>query len=340
MVKIKIFRWCERATVATMDSHKSDKKESKEQNMDVEPQSAGGKNADADDDGNEDEAKEEDQVSGDQEEEDSNKEEEDNEEEEEEEEDNEEEEEEEDNEEEEEEHFTKLVKYKSRNTDEAALIKALGKFDSRPMSFCVHGLLTEIPSPGLCLGNNFEFFTPVKAEVLPQIVASNVMEDAPFGKGKNTVLDPKVRSTLQASPNKCTFLNPAWDPFVQSIAERCAKEMGVLYRVRASLHKLLVYRPRDHFDQHRDAVHEPRMFGTLIVQLPCTYTGGKLAVEHAGAKVEIDDAAVAGFQLSYAAFFADCQHTVYAVESGLRVVLVYNNQTSQAALEHASNPRP
>ena len=165
--------------------------------MDVVPQSTGGKAADADDGGDGDEVKEEYQASEDQDEE-------------------------EDDYYKDEEHFTKLVKYKLRNTDEAALIKALGKFNSRPRSFCVHGLFTDMPLPGLRLGDNFDLCTPVKAEVLPQIVASNVMEDAPFGQGENTVLDPKVRSTLQASPNKCTFLNPAWDPFVQSIAERCA----------------------------------------------------------------------------------------------------------------------
>ena len=124
--------------------------------------------------------------------------------------------------------------------------------------------------------------------------------------------------------------------------------------MEARLYKLLVYEAGGHFKSHRDTEKEPGMFGTLLVQLPVEggHTGGQLSIRHLGRKESWDTAAPpaaetkakggrksaggkasgsqsgsAGKQapaLQYAAFYADCEHELHTVESGLRVVLAYN----------------
>jgi hypothetical protein len=65
-------------------------------------------------------------------------------------------------------------------------------------------------------------------------------------------------------------------------------------------------------------------FGTLVPTLPSTYRGGALQIRHAGREVTLDTKATDPSELSYAAFYADCQHEVLPVLQGNRVCLIYN----------------
>lgn len=66
------------------------------------------------------------------------------------------------------------------------------------------------------------------------------------------------------------------------------------------------------------------MFGTLVVTLPSIYRGGALRVRHAGREVTLDTHAADPSELSYVAFYADCEHEALPVREGNRVCLVYN----------------
>ena len=67
------------------------------------------------------------------------------------------------------------------------------------------------------------------------------------------------------------------------------------------------------------------MFGTLVIQLPSNYTGGKLIVYHQGKKSEFDYSGLDCCSNSYfTAFYADCQHEVKKVTEGYRLCLIYN----------------
>ncbi len=52
--------------------------------------------------------------------------------------------------------------------------------------------------------------------------------------------------------------------------------------VKATCYKLLLYEEGDFFLPHRDTEKEQGMFGTLVLQLPSSYTGGALVVRHEG----------------------------------------------------------
>ena len=66
------------------------------------------------------------------------------------------------------------------------------------------------------------------------------------------------------------------------------------------------------------------MFGTLVVTLPSTYRGGALRIRHAGREVTVETGATDPSEISFAAFYADCEHEVLPVREGNRVCLVYN----------------
>ena len=67
------------------------------------------------------------------------------------------------------------------------------------------------------------------------------------------------------------------------------------------------------------------MFGTLIIQLPSNYTGGKLIVYHQGKKSEFDYSGPDCHSNCYfTSFYADCQHEVEEVTEGYRLCLIYN----------------
>src|SRR5262249_24113050 len=63
---------------------------------------------------------------------------------------------------------------------------------------------------------------------------------------------------------------------------------------------------------------------TLIVTLPSAFRGGALRICHAGRNVTLDTKAADPSELSYVAFYADCEHEALPVQEGNRVCLVYN----------------
>jgi hypothetical protein len=66
------------------------------------------------------------------------------------------------------------------------------------------------------------------------------------------------------------------------------------------------------------------MFGTLVVGLPSGHRGGELVIRHAGREVMLDMSRAETSELSFAAFYADCEHEVRPIAQGHRVCLVYN----------------
>lgn len=60
------------------------------------------------------------------------------------------------------------------------------------------------------------------------------------------------------------------------------------------------------------------MFGTLVVYLPAAYSGGQLLVYHRGDSQRFGSGELPPDVVSYAAFYADCEHEVKRVTSGYR----------------------
>lgn len=195
-------------------------------------------------------------------------------------------------------------------------LKGSGKFASTStMDFVFPGL--EVEGAG-------EIAFPVN-EIQAQALIQSAHK-APFGKGRQTLYDDKVRSAWEIDAGKISFNNPAWKKVMDKIVANIRIDLGLEdYAIAAHPYKLLIYEKGDFFLPHKDSEKEKGMFGTLIIGLPSKYTGGELVVHFEGVKETADFAQSADpYALNYAAFYADCDHEVKPLGSGYRVCLVYN----------------
>lgn len=194
-----------------------------------------------------------------------------------------------------------------------------------------------------------EYLSLPLTEHLAKRVIEKYASKCPFGRGTETLYDDQVRQCYQLDPSQFRITNPQWDALLQNLLEnQIQKDLGIdtnSVSIGSSLYKMLLYEPGGHFDRHRDTEKEERMFGTLIIQLPCEYQGGALTVSHAHREKTFDFSRHAPIQCFFAAFYADCVHQLQAVTSGYRLCLVYNlifepkRQSSSASADQFV-PRP
>lgn len=217
-------------------------------------------------------------------------------------------------------------------------------------------------------------FIGVEEDGLPTLVPSTqeawtverlvaLSEEASFGKGNQTVMDPNVRRTLEIhpSPDKCSVVWPGLD----AVLSRASKALMQGRRLSGSLYKILVYREGDFFDWHWDAKHSNDHVLTLSVDLGIIggqdCQGGELIFRSDAEKVRQDNdehddndedegthdaqssEALNGEEEekegalpkiiaswtssgkgSFACWFASQPHAVTKVTSGFRVVAIYN----------------
>jgi hypothetical protein len=192
----------------------------------------------------------------------------------------------------------------------------------RPGDFYVSGSLAA-PLPRLDIEGVGTISFP-----LPELQARDIIrqaELAPYGKGEQTLVDPKVRKVWQIAPSKIRLSGAAWRATFENILAQVVQGLGCQQApVTAELYKLLLYDTGGFFVSHRDTEKTGGMFGTLVVVLPSLHSGGELVIRHAGREVSLDLATKDVSQLNYAAFYADCEHEVRPIREGNRLCLIYN----------------
>ena len=167
---------------------------------------------------------------------------------------------------------------------------------------------------------------PISLPLLPaqaeQLIA--VAEQAPYGRGAETLVDTAVRRTWQIAADRIRLCGRQWEHDLGEIVRRTAVGLGVLEPVNAELYKMLVYDAGSFFVSHRDTEKAAGMFATLVVVLPSIFTGGELCIRHREREVCLDLTAQDPSELAFAGFYADCLHEVRPVTAGCRLVLIYN----------------
>jgi hypothetical protein len=178
--------------------------------------------------------------------------------------------------------------------------------------------------PGLKVDGVGELAYPVNEAQAKTLI--QVAQKAPFGKGRETIVDTKVRSAWEIDADKLTFTGNRWTAFLKKILSNIKQDLGLEdYTIAAHLYKLLIYEKGDFFLPHKDSEKEKGMFGTLVIGLPSNHSGGELVVSFEGVEEVVsfvpgsDD-----YKITYAAFYADCDHEIKPVISGYRICLVYN----------------
>ena len=67
-------------------------------------------------------------------------------------------------------------------------------------------------------------------------------EQAPYGKGTETVVDPSVRRVWRLKPDRFALTNPDWQPFLQLIITQVQEGLGLeKQKLQAHLYELLLY---------------------------------------------------------------------------------------------------
>jgi predicted 2-oxoglutarate/Fe(II)-dependent dioxygenase YbiX len=160
---------------------------------------------------------------------------------------------------------------------------------------------------------------PVQAEAL-----LGVAEQAPYGRGPETLVDTAVRRTWQVDGARVALTGQRWAADLAAVVERVRRGLAVAGTIEAQLYKLLIYDTGSFFVPHRDTEKAPGMFATLVVVLPCDYSGGELIIRHRGQEVRVDLHRDEPSEAAFAAFYADCLHEVLPIASGYRLALIYN----------------
>ncbi|MGE0385677.1 MAG: 2OG-Fe(II) oxygenase [Gammaproteobacteria bacterium] len=150
----------------------------------------------------------------------------------------------------------------------------------------------------------------------------HVARPARYGYKDETRLDRKVRDTWEIPRARIRIDEAKWRRALDPELERIRRDLGLAdgSRIQARLYNMLVYGPGQFFALHQDSEKNDAMFGSLVVCLPSTFTGGELIVEHHGERMTV--AGTRG-RIGLVAFYADCHHEVRPVRKGHRVVLTY-----------------
>lgn len=202
------------------------------------------------------------------------------------------------------------------------ILKALQQVD-RCGAFCTSGDMPLV-MPGLEVANVGTIRLPLGKTQAAKLIRQ--CTQAPYGKGVETLVDTSVRCVWELDPKRFSLTNPQWNESIAKLVGDVEKALGLGdARLTPHLYKLLVYEKGSFFKPHRDGEKLDGMVATFVVALPAVHRGGELVVENEGQRHEIHFAgAASGHSLSFAAFYADCEHEVLPVSDGYRLCLVYN----------------
>ncbi len=220
------------------------------------------------------------------------------------------------------------------------LRKGLRTID-RPGSFCVSGNARAV-LPGLEVAGLGSIGLPLSEKQAAEL--TQLCEQAPYGKGEETLIDTNVRRVWRMTPDRFALTNPDWETLLQKIVKKVQKELGLeRQKLESHLYDLLLYEPGGFFLPHRDGEKLDRMVATLVVVLPSSFQGGELVIRHDGQERTIDFGhGEEPFRIHYAAFYADCEHEVLPLRVGHRLCLVYNltlvNSKKRIAAPRISEP--
>lgn len=192
----------------------------------------------------------------------------------------------------------------------------------RPGDFFIAGTM-KIPMPRVEVKGVGTLSFPIPGGQIEALVQHATQ--APDGRGEETVVDTSVRDVWQIAPGVIKISGKSCAGNFQNIPSKVTAGFGCQdAKVSAELYKMLVYDHGGFFLAHRDTEKTAGMFGTLVVTLPSTYQGGALRIRHADREVTVETDAADPSEISFAAFYADCEHEALPVRDGSRVCLVYN----------------
>jgi hypothetical protein len=171
-------------------------------------------------------------------------------------------------------------------------------------------------------GRTFELKNNPKQDQIDILLS--VSEKSLVGKGKETVMDEKVRKSFEIKNDlidqKLSTIKPS-EKFTRLLdreLKKLKKSIGIIGETEMILHKITIYEKDSFFDTHIDAEHEKNQIATLSVELYTEYSGGELVV----ANNKIPSAKPECLQLTL--FFIDVPHKINKLVEGYRISIQFD----------------
>jgi len=159
--------------------------------------------------------------------------------------------------------------------------------------------------------------------------------------------------------NRIRIKNPTWTVSLEKLVKTVAYKLGVNpSKLSAELHSLLYMEKGSRVDRCKNTDQGTNVLGTLFVQLPSVFTGGKVSIFNSNGggdnneseeEDEEDTAGVfqlgaggdASFSSHFFCHYKDCEYEFAKIKSGSRVLLRYTlryggEKTPTSSLLHTS----
>ena len=143
---------------------------------------------------------------------------------------------------------------------------------------------------------------------------------APFGKGNETVYDEEIRKALEISGDriKIQYENPnVFKTYFNDVFIPKNKKFSF------KLYKMQIYKEGGKFKRHKDTVHAPNHYATLVLGITYDYMGGDLVL-YGDDGNELTQCNFNTRVYESIMFLTDVDHEVLPVTSGIRIVLQYD----------------
>ena len=106
----------------------------------------------------------------------------------------------------------------------------------------------------------------------------NAVQPSKFGTRKGTVSDTAVRLAYELKPDQFTFAD-GFEAVTPEMIENIRRSLVPnTAKIRIELDKLNLYPTHGHFAAHKDTPKSDDSFGSLVVLLPASFSGGTLKV--------------------------------------------------------------
>ena len=159
-------------------------------------------------------------------------------------------------------------------------------------------------------------------------------------QNRNTekINNSSFHKTYSVDSKRVRIKNPNWDASLQKLVQTCAYKLGVdPAKLTAELHSLLFMEKGSRVDRCKNSDEGQNVLGTLFVQLPSVFTGGKISIynsEKDGEDEEGEDDGDsfslgaangdASFSCHFVCHYKDCEFEFDKIKSGSRVLLRYS----------------
>ncbi|EFC39958.1 predicted protein [Naegleria gruberi] len=191
-------------------------------------------------------------------------------------------------------------------------------------SFCCGGpLLTRAGLPGLKLiipNQDPEQEPTLKHVTFPLANPEQAREIIKLAKRA-----AKHSNEYYLNADQFVITNPKWNEMVSELVNSCTRgNLGVSPEKEVSfqLHQLVLFKEGENIPKKNKL--PSNVFAQFIVQLPCSYAGGKVKFSHRDEQLEYDLVEQSFYLPSYITYFTECQVNEDKIEEGYKLYLVYN----------------